>query len=79
LHMLKMRGSNLNVMTIALTSIVRCELLGLDKKFQVTYFGYVFSTACQCVRTNEKVCKNIRVFFHQDCLLVRFLKMYNMA
>ncbi len=60
--MLKMRGSNLNVMTIALTSIVRCELLGLDKKFQDTCFGYVFSKAYQYVKTNEKVCKNLRFF-----------------
>jgi hypothetical protein len=50
-------------MTTALTSIVKCELLGLDKKFQDTCFGYVFLKACQYVRTNEKVCKNLGVFF----------------
>jgi hypothetical protein len=66
-------------MIIALTSIVRCELLALDKKIQDTYFGYVFSKACQYVGTNEKVCKNLRVFFCQDFLLVRFVEMYNMA
>ncbi len=77
--MLKMKGPNLNVMTIALTSIVRYELLGLDKKFQDTCFGYVFSKACQYVKTNEKVCKNLKKKFHQDFLLVRFVEMYNMA
>ncbi len=67
------------MMTVALTSIVRCELLGLDKKFQDTCFGYVFSKACQYVRTNEKVCKILRVFFHQNFLLVKFVELYNMA
>jgi hypothetical protein len=66
-------------MTIALTSNVRCELLGLDKKFQDTCFGYVLSKACQYVRINETVCKNFRVFFHQNFLLVKFVEMYNMA
>jgi hypothetical protein len=61
-------------MTITLTSIVRCELLGLDKKIQDTCFGYVFSKACQYVRTNEKVCKNLRVFFCQNFLLVKCVK-----
>jgi hypothetical protein len=66
-------------MTIVLTSIVRCELLSLDKKFQDTCFGYVFSKACQYVKANEKVCKSLRVFFRQNFLLVKFVKMYNMA
>jgi hypothetical protein len=31
----KDEGSNLNTMTIALKSIVKCEVLGLDESFQV--------------------------------------------
>jgi hypothetical protein len=48
-------------------------------KIQDTCFGYVFSKACQYVKTNEKVYKNLKKKFHQDFLLVRFVEMYNMA
>ncbi len=53
--------SNLNSMTIALKSIVKCEIFGLDESFQGACFGHVFSKACQYVTTNEKVCKNLKL------------------
>jgi hypothetical protein len=43
----KHEGSNLNTMIIALKSIVKCEILGLDESFQGSYFGHDFSKACQ--------------------------------
>ncbi len=48
-------------MTIALKSIVKCEIFGLDESFQGACFGHVFSKACQYVTTNEKVCKNLKL------------------
>ncbi len=42
----KDEGSNLNAMTFTLKSIVRCETLGLQKKFIGMYFRLVFSKAC---------------------------------
>jgi len=56
----KDEGSNLNTMTIALKSIVKCEIFHLDESFQGACFGHVFSKACQYVTTNEKVCKNLK-------------------
>ncbi len=43
----KDEGSNSNVMIIALRSIVRCEVLGLDESFQDSIcFGHAFFTTC---------------------------------
>jgi hypothetical protein len=39
----KDEGSNLNTLTNALKSIVKCETLKLEERFQGTYFGHVFS------------------------------------
>jgi hypothetical protein len=44
-------------MTIAMTFIVRCEVLCLNKGFQGTYFGHAFSKTCQYTTTKEKACK----------------------
>jgi hypothetical protein len=38
----KNERSNLNTMTITLKSIVRCEILSLDKRFQCTCFDHIF-------------------------------------
>ncbi len=38
----KYKRSNLNIMTIVLKSIVRCQLLSLDEGFQGSFFGHVF-------------------------------------
>ncbi len=43
----KYEGFNLNAMTIALKLDVSYEFLGLKKSFQGTFFGHVFSHACQ--------------------------------
>jgi hypothetical protein len=42
----KDKGSNLNTLTNVLKSVVKCETLGLEKSFQGTYFGQVFSKTC---------------------------------
>jgi len=43
----KDEGSNSNVMIIALISIVRCAILGLDESFQDSIcFGHAFFTTC---------------------------------
>jgi hypothetical protein len=39
--------SNLNIITIVLKSIMKCEGLNLDENFQRTCFGHVFLKACQ--------------------------------
>jgi hypothetical protein len=44
-------GSNMNTMTTTLKSIVSCDMLGLEEKFQGTYFGHAFSKACQYATT----------------------------
>ncbi len=56
----KDEGSNLNAMTTALKSIVKCEVLSLGESFQGTYFGNVLKKVYQYFTTNEKVCKNLR-------------------
>ncbi len=38
----KDEGSNVNTLTNALKSVAKCEILGLEKNFQGTYFGHVF-------------------------------------
>jgi hypothetical protein len=56
----KDEGSNLNTMTIASKSVVKCEVLGLDESFQGVCFGHTFSKAYQYATTNEKVCRNFK-------------------
>ncbi len=51
----KDEGSNLKIMTIVLKFVVKCEVLGLDKSFQVSCFGHVFSKACQYPIINKKI------------------------
>jgi hypothetical protein len=46
-------------LTVALKSIVSCDVLGLEENFQGTCFGHAFSKACQYATTNEKVCKDL--------------------
>jgi hypothetical protein len=55
----KDEGSNLNIMSITLKSIISCDILGLEESFQCTCFGHAFSKACQHATTKEKVCKNL--------------------
>ncbi len=56
-------GSNLNTLTNALKSFVKCEILGLEESFQGTYFGHVFSKACQYATIDDKVCKNLKYLY----------------
>ncbi len=51
----KDEGYNLNAMTIVLKFVVNSELFGLEKSFQGTCFGHVFSKACQHGIIEEKV------------------------
>jgi hypothetical protein len=52
-------GSNLNIMTTTLKSIVSCDMLGLEESFQGICFGHAFFKACQYATTKEKVCKKL--------------------
>ncbi len=74
----KDEGSNLNIMTIALKYVLKCEVLGLDESFQGTCFGHVFSTTYQYAITNKKVCKNFK-FILIKFAYSNFVKMYNLA
>ncbi len=56
----KDEGSNLNTMTTTLKSIVSCDMLGLEENFQDTYFGHVFSKACQYAIIRGKNCKDLQ-------------------
>jgi hypothetical protein len=56
----KDEGSNFNAMINALKSIVNCEFLGIEEKFQATCFGHAFSKACQYGSVEEKVCNNLK-------------------
>ncbi len=58
LFIVKDDGSNLNVITPTLKSIVSCECLGLKENFQGPCFGYVFLKTFQYATTNEKMCQN---------------------
>jgi hypothetical protein len=59
----KDEGSNLNTLTNALKSVVKCATLGLEESFQGTYFGHVFSKMCQYATTDDKVCKNLKYVY----------------
>jgi hypothetical protein len=55
----KDEGSNLNTMTIALKSIVSCDMLGLEENFQGCCFGHAFFKVCHYGTIEEKVCKDL--------------------
>jgi hypothetical protein len=46
----KNEGSDLTTMIIALKSIIKCEVLGLDESFQGTNSGHIFSKALQLMK-----------------------------
>jgi hypothetical protein len=60
--MLKLKN-NLNTMTIALKSIISCDVLGLTKSFHGSYFGHAFFEACKYASTDEKVYKGLKYVF----------------
>jgi len=45
----------INTMTIALQFVVKCEVLGLDEKFQGACFGHAFSKACHILLLTKKL------------------------
>jgi hypothetical protein len=47
-------------MTIIVKSILSCDVLGLEKKIQGTYFGHAFLKTCQYATTNEFFYKGLR-------------------
>ncbi len=57
---MKDEGSHWNTLTNVLKSVVKCETLGLEESFQGTYFGHVFSKACQYAIIDDKICKNLK-------------------
>jgi hypothetical protein len=58
----KDEGSNLNTMTIALKFVVKCEVLGLDEKFQGACFGHAFSKACHILLLTKKIARISSLF-----------------
>ncbi len=61
--------ANLNGMKITLKFVVRCEILGLDEKFQNTCFVHAFSKVCQYETIEEKVCKNLKYVSIKDLII----------
>ncbi len=57
---MKDEGSNLNTLTNALKSIVKCEILGLEESFQGTCFDHAFSKACDMPQSMTKFVKNLK-------------------
>ncbi len=56
----KNEGSNLNVMTSLLKSVLNCESFRLKGSFHGTYFRHVFSKACQYGIAKEKNYENLK-------------------
>jgi hypothetical protein len=54
----KDEGSNMNIMTSTLKSIVSCDMLGLEEKFQGICFGHAFFKACHAT-TKENFYKGL--------------------
>ncbi len=54
------KGSNLNIMTIALKFVVKCEIRGVNEIFQSVCFDHAFSKACQYATIEKKNCKNFK-------------------
>jgi hypothetical protein len=73
----KDEGSNLNTMTIALKSIVSCDMLGLEESFQGNCFGHAFLKLANMLQQ-----RNFFVDFYNMCQSScpkRFAKMHNVA
>jgi len=60
MHMRKMKKSNLNIITTILKFVINCEVLDLEKSFQSTYFGHVFSKSHQYATIDVKVYMNFK-------------------
>ncbi len=71
---MKDERANLTTMIIVLKSIIKCEVLGLDEKFQGTHFGHVFLKHADMSRL-IKICKNFQLFspIVNACVLNQFV------
>jgi hypothetical protein len=56
----KDKGSNLNTLTSALKSIIKCETLGLEESFQGPSYGHGFSKVCQYAKIDETIYKSLK-------------------
>jgi hypothetical protein len=56
----KDQGGNLATLIPALTSLVTCNVLGLEKPNSKTCLVHVMSKVCQHATTEEKICKNMK-------------------
>jgi hypothetical protein len=56
---------NLNFMTTTLKFVVNCEVLGLEKSFNGSYFGHAFSKTYEYATIEKRVCKNLK------CVLIK--------
>jgi len=68
----KDEGSNLYIVIIALKSIMKCEVLGLDESFQGICFGHVFFKGMLICY----YCKKCRFVFIKFVYSIKFAKMY---
>jgi hypothetical protein len=55
----KDEGANLNAMTLALRSIMSCDILRLEESFNGSCLKHVFSKACQYGIVEDKVYKDM--------------------
>jgi hypothetical protein len=56
----KDKSANLNIMTIALKSIVSCEALGIMESFNGNYNKHAIFKACQYITVEERVFKGLK-------------------
>jgi hypothetical protein len=52
--------TNLNFMTTAFKFVGNCEVLGLEERFNGTYFGHAFSKTCEYAIVEKSVCKDLK-------------------
>ncbi len=66
----KDKGANLNIMTIALKSIISCEILGMMESFHGTYIKHALFKACQYATIEGRVFKGLKYVF------IKFVQVY---
>jgi hypothetical protein len=70
--------SNMNILTIALKSIVSCDMLDLEESFQGTCFGHAFSKALLICYNKGKSLQRFKICVN-EIHSRRFVKMHNLA
>jgi hypothetical protein len=71
----KDESSNLNIMVVALKSIVNCNILGLWESFQGFCFGHAFFKAYQYGTTYDFFCKGLMYLSKLNNLICKNLKL----